>query len=42
MSELRCKIALEDSLDLSVDLVVKEFGKDKSIYNLAKAQRVRL
>lgn len=42
MSELRCKIALEDSLDLSVDLVVKEPGKDKPIYNLAKAQGVRL
>ncbi|OAI09657.1 DNA polymerase subunit beta [Methylomonas lenta] len=42
MSELRCKIALEDSLDLAVDLVVKEPGKDKPIYNLAKAQGVRL
>lgn len=42
MSELRCKIALEDSLDLSVDLVVKEPGKDKPIYNLAKAQGIRL
>jgi uncharacterized protein len=42
MSELRCKIALEDSLDLSVDLVVKEPGKDKPIYNLAKTQGVRL
>jgi len=31
-------IGLEDSLDLSVDLVVKEPGKDKPIYNLAKAQ----
>ena len=42
MSELRCKIALEDSLDLSVDLVVKEPGKDNPIYNLAKTQGVRL
>ncbi|AJP48550.1 DNA polymerase subunit beta [Rugosibacter aromaticivorans] len=42
MTELRCKIALEDSLDLSVDLVVKEPGKDKPIYNLAKTQGVRL
>lgn len=40
--ELRCKIALEDSLDLSIDLIVKEPGKDKPIYNLAKAQGVRL
>ena len=42
VAELRCKIALEDSLDLSVDLVVKEPGKDKPIYNLAKAQGIRL
>lgn len=42
MSELRCKCALEDSLDLSVDLVVKEPGKDKPICNLAKAQGIRL
>lgn len=42
MSALRCKISLEDSLDLPVDLIVKEPGKDKPIYNLAKSQGVRL
>lgn len=42
MSELRCKIALEDSLDLHVDLIVKEPGKDKPIYQLAKTQGVQL
>jgi hypothetical protein len=42
MSELHCKCALEDSLDLSVDLLVKAPSKDKPIYNLAKAQGVRL
>jgi predicted nucleotidyltransferase len=42
MSALRCKISLEESLDLPVDLVVKEPGKDKPIYNLAKSQGVRL
>jgi len=42
MSELRCKIALEDSLDLHVDLIVKESGKDKPIYRLAKTQGVQL
>ena len=42
MAELRCKISLEDSLDLSVDQVVKEPGKDNPIYNLAKGQGVRL
>ncbi|MFZ4701461.1 MAG: nucleotidyltransferase family protein, partial [Candidatus Methylumidiphilus sp.] len=30
-SALRCKIALEESLDLHVDLVVKEHGKNKPI-----------
>ena len=39
---LRCKIALEDSLDLHVDLIVKEPGKDKPIYRLAKTQGVQL
>lgn len=42
MSALRCKIALEESLDLPVDLVVKEPGQDKPIYNLAKAQGIQL
>lgn len=42
MSELRCKVVLEDSLDLHVDLIVKEPGKDKPIYQLAKTQGVQL
>jgi len=42
MSALRCKITLEDSLDLPVDLIVKEPGQDKPIYNLAKAQGIQL
>jgi predicted nucleotidyltransferase len=42
MPELRCKVALEDSLDLRVDLIVKEPGKDKPIYHLAKTQGVQL
>lgn len=42
MSTLRCKISLEDSLDLPVDLIVKEPGQDKPIYNLAKAQGIQL
>ena len=42
MSELRCKVVLEESLDLHVDLIVKEPGKDKPIYRLAKTQRVQL
>jgi len=42
LSALRCKIALEDSLDLHVDLIVKEHGKDKPIYPLAKTQGIQL
>ncbi|MDP2025023.1 nucleotidyltransferase family protein [Sulfuriferula sp.] len=42
ISALRCKIALEDSLDLHVDLIVKEPGKDKPIYRLDKTQGVQL
>ena len=42
MPALRCKIALEDSLDLPVDLIVKEPGQDNPIYNLAKAQGIQL
>jgi predicted nucleotidyltransferase len=42
MAGLRCKIALEDNLDLPVDLVVKEPGQDKPIYRLAKAQGIQL
>ena len=42
ISALRCKIALEDSLDLHVDLIVKQPGKDKPIYRLAKTQGVQL
>lgn len=41
-SALRCKIALEDSLDLRVDRIVKEPGKNKPIYQLAKTQGARL
>jgi len=42
LSVLRCKIALEESLDLPVDLVVKEPGKNKPIYQIAKKQGVQL
>lgn len=42
MSELRCKIALEDSLDLHVDLIVRNPEKDLPIYQLAKTKGVRL
>ena len=42
LSALRCKIELEESLDLHVDLVVKEEGKNKPIYQIAKEQGIQL
>ncbi len=42
MPTLRCKIALEDNLDLSVDLLVKEPHQDKVIFHLAKANGIQL
>jgi predicted nucleotidyltransferase len=42
MVELKCKIALEESLDLHVDLVVNDPEKDKPIYKIAKKQGVQL
>ncbi len=42
LAELRCKIALEEHLDLHVDLIVKDPGTDKPIYQLARTQGVRL
>ncbi len=42
LSALRCKIELEESLDLHVDLVVKEEGKNKPIHQIAKTQGIQL
>lgn len=42
LSALRCKIALEESLDLHVDLVVKEHGGNKPIYQIARKQGIQL
>ncbi len=42
MAELRCKIAIEESPDLHVDLVVNDHVKDKPIYKIAKKQSVQL
>jgi len=42
LAKLRCKMALEDLLDLSVDLIVKDQGKDDPIYTIAKKRGVQL
>jgi predicted nucleotidyltransferase len=41
-SELKCKIDLEDDLDLHVDLVINLTGKDDPIYGIAKNEGIRL
>lgn len=39
---LRCKIAIEESLDLHVDLVVNDHVKNEPIYQIAKNMGVQL
>jgi hypothetical protein len=40
--ELRCKIALEEVLDMPVDLLVRRFQEDSPIARIAKGQGQRL
>jgi uncharacterized protein len=42
LAKLRCKMALEELLDLSVDLIVRDPGKDDPIYAIAKKKGVQL
>ena len=42
MAELRCKMAIEESLDLHVDLVPNDSEKDNPVYKIAKKQGVQL
>ena len=42
LTYLRCKLAIEDGLDLPVDLLVNDQGKDKPIYAIARKTGVRL
>jgi predicted nucleotidyltransferase len=41
-NELRCKIELEEALDLPVDLIVRTFEDDTPIAVIAKRRGVRL
>lgn len=41
-SELKCKIDLEDELDLHVDMVISQMGKEDPIFRIAKQQGIRL
>lgn len=42
LDELRCRISLEEALDLHVDLVVKRPGQGDPIHAIAKAEGVLL
>ncbi len=42
LTKLRCKMALEELLDLPVDLIVKDQTKDDPIYKIAKKAGVQL
>jgi predicted nucleotidyltransferase len=42
MDRLRCKVALADALDLNVDLVVQQPGRDLPIYRIARRHGLRL
>jgi predicted nucleotidyltransferase len=41
-NELRCKIDLEERLDIPVDLIVRDFGENSPIAGIAKRDGVRL
>ena len=42
MARLRCKSALADALDLNVDLIVQQPGRDLPIYRIAKQSGIAL
>lgn len=42
MARLRCKNALADALDLNVDLIVQQPGRDLPIYRIARRSGIAL
>ena len=42
LQTIRCKVLLQDALDMPVDLVVKPIGDQSPISKIAKAEGVRL
>lgn len=42
MNEVRCKVQLEEALDMPVDLIVRRHDEDTPIANIARTQGVRL
>jgi len=42
LRELRCKIAIEEAVDLHVDLVIAPPGDDRPISRIARSEGIRL
>jgi predicted nucleotidyltransferase len=42
LRELRCKIGIEDAVDLHVDLIVAQPGDDRPISRIARNEGIRL
>ena len=42
MKNIRCKVSLQDQLDMPVDLIVKPFGDRSPIALIAKQEGIRL
>ena len=42
MKKIRCKVSLQDQLDMPVDLIVKPFGDRSPIGLIAKQEGIRL
>jgi predicted nucleotidyltransferase len=42
MKKIRCKVSLQDQLDMPVDLIVKPYGDNSPIALIAKQEGIRL
>ena len=42
MKKIRCKVSLQDQLDMPVDLIVKPYGDRSPIALIAKQEGIRL
>ena len=42
MKKIRCKVSLQDQLDMPVDLIVKPYGDQSPIALIAKQEGIRL
>jgi predicted nucleotidyltransferase len=42
MKKIRCKVSLQDQLDMPVDLIVKPYGDQSPISLIAKQEGIRL